>query len=116
MRGFLLSVILGIAALGTVAVTPASVRAADLSEDGFNDATTVPVRWWGGRWGGYRGWGYGGYRGWGGYRGYGYGGYYRPYYGGYGYGGYYPGYSSLYYGFGYPYSAYYYSSPGLLWW
>ena len=97
MRAFLLSVILGIAALGTVAVTPAPVRARDGAEDGFNDATTVPVRWG-------RGWGWGGYyrpyyRGWGGY------GYYpyRSFY----YGGYYPGYSSFYYGYG---------SPGFLWW
>jgi hypothetical protein len=78
------------------------------------DDDLTPVRYWGYRGFGYRGWGgyYGGYRGWGYggfYRPWGYGGFYRPYYGGfYNYGYSYSFYRPWYgYGFGYPYYGYY---------
>jgi hypothetical protein len=88
MRSLLLSLVLGLGALGVSLGTPSQARAAD-HRDG---ARTTQVAWH--RWG----WGYPGYRGF--YRGY------YPYYGGYGfypgyygyYGGFYPGYCGGWYG------------------
>ncbi len=109
MRCLLLSLVLGLGALGLSLATPSPVRA---DQDGGANITsdTVPVRYFGR---GYYGRGRGFYRGYGNYRGYypyggygGYGGYrsfyYPRYYGGYyPWGGYYRPYSSFYYGPGY---------------
>ena len=111
MRSVMLSLILGLGALGLSLGAPTQVKADDYRGPAFT-SSTVPVAYhWGGRshWrGGY--WGYRGfYPGWGGYGRYGGYGYYP--YGGYGgfyspryYGGYYPG--GYGYGFG-PYSGFY---------
>jgi hypothetical protein len=125
MRSMILSLILGLGAIGLSLGAPTQVKADDYRGPAFT-SSTVPVAYhWRGR-SHYRGFypGYGGY--YGRYRGFypGYGGYglYRGYgyypYGGYGgfygrrfYGGYYP----WGYGYGYgPYSSFYYS-PGYFW-
>jgi hypothetical protein len=120
MRALVLSLVLGVATLGFMALTPSQAPA----QEWHGNHDTYAVRWggWRGGWGGWRGgWGglrggtywRGGWGGWGGYYpSYGYG--YYPYYGSY----YYPGYSSYY---SYPgYSSYYYSpyyySPGVSYW
>ncbi len=111
MRSLVLSVVLGLGALGLSLAAPTQVRADQYRGPAYT-STTVPVaRFWRGGshfWRGryfYPGWGgyYRGfypYGGFGGYRSF----YYTPYYGGYSPWGYSP-----YYNYGY------YHSPGYFW-
>lgn len=113
MRSLVLTMALGLGALGLTLATPASVRAdpgkGTASVTRYTDNGYTPVQWRRGRLF-YPGYGY-------------YGGYY-PYYGGYGgfYGGYRSFYRPRYYGgwggWGYGYRPYYYGgfySPGWFW-
>jgi hypothetical protein len=110
MRSAILSLVMGLGALGLGLATPTQVRADDNRGPAYtSNADTQLVRWHGG-WG----WGRSYYPGWGGY----YRGYYP--YGGW-YGGsrsyYYPRYYGGYYPWGYgvrPYSSFYYR-PGFFW-
>jgi len=121
MRSAILSLVLGLGALGLTLAAPTQVKAEDHQGPAYTANSDTQLVHWRGGWGYgrsyYPGWGgyYGGYGGWGGYgRAYGGFGYYP--YGGYG------GYSSYYYpryyggyGYGYsPYSSFYYR-PGFFW-
>lgn len=122
MRSIMLSLILGLGAIGLSLGSPTQVKADDYRGPAFTSGT-VPVAYhWRGRshyrYGAfYPGWGYGGYGGYGRYGGYGYYGGYSPWgYGGYGgYRGLYRGYRPRGYGYGFgPYNSYYYA-PGFFW-
>jgi hypothetical protein len=105
MRSLLLTLVLGLGALGLSLAAPNQARANDFRNPAIYSGTTpVAYHWRGGtHWRGF-------YRGWGGYYGgyypYGYGYYrgYRSYYPGYyrGYRSYYPG----FYGGSYPWGGY----------
>ena len=119
MRSLLLTLVLGLGALGISLAAPNQVRANDFRSPAIYSSTT-PVAY---HWRGYTHW-RGFYPGWGAYRGYypygyGYYGGYRSYYPGF-YRGYYPwggygGYYAPYGGYVAPYGGGWYWGSGFLW-
>jgi hypothetical protein len=101
MRSLLLSLVLGLGALGLSLGAPTQARAGDFRSPAIYSGTTTPVAYYWRR-GFYPGWGYRSYYPFGNgfYRNYGYRSYYPGFYSGYrpwGWGGYYAPYGGFYY-------------------